>query len=400
MRVLTVLGIMTLGAGLGTAVVLVPLSTAPFASRSDWRVDWNVPAIRQMVDMLPHAPRREPAAASTGSVPSPADTVAQATPTVRVAAPVRGQDQKTFDVLSQQPGTSNTAASRADLQPWATTTVAAGDGTVRRSRPSSKPANEDQRYQLVRAIQVELARVGCYSGGTDGKWTAATKRAMGQFNDRLNATLPYDEPDLILFTLVKGHRGVACGETCPAGQQLTDGGLCRPSSVVAHADRPKVLHRLKVEQPAAAVASAPTPKPAEPALGASTVVARATETEQIVQIDQSVSVAPATSGVTVRSAPPLPGRMTIGGPVPPAQPELNRPITESPQDEKVGAAAPSNAARRSKAIEGAASAPSGQSGNGVVVRRPPPPPARAPQVSAAQPRKQRWHPNNPFWQSF
>ncbi|MGQ4828298.1 hypothetical protein, partial [Enterococcus faecalis] len=81
------------------------------------------------------------------------------------------------------------------------------------------------------------------TGGADGQWTAATKRAMGQFNDRLNATLPYDDPDLILLTLVKGHRGIACGETCPAGQQMTEGGLCKPSSVLAHADRPKTLRR-------------------------------------------------------------------------------------------------------------------------------------------------------------
>ena len=392
MRVLTVLGIMTLGAGLGTAAVLVPLSTTPSASRSDWLVNWNVPAIRQIVAMLPNAPSPDAAASSgTKSGSEAPETSPQATPTVR------SQDLKTFEVLTQQTGAVGTAGSRAELQPWKTTTTIAG-GAVRASRPSSKPANEDQRYHLVRAIQAELTRVGCYAGSADGEWTLATRRAMGQFNDRLNATLPYDEPDLILLTLVKGHRGIACGETCPAGQQMTDGGLCRPSSVLAHADRPKAPRRLRLEPQPSAVASSAPQKPSEPTFGTTTVVATS-ESEQTVQVDQAGTDGSQTYGVTVRSAPPLPGRMSIGGPLAPALPDVRQPVTVTPEDEQSDSQ-PQNGAPPSRKAQRDGSAASVHKALPAIINRRPPPPARPPQVSVAQPKKQKWHPNNPFWQTF
>lgn len=102
---------------------------------------------------------------------------------------------------------------------------------------SSKPGDGETRAQLARDLQRELKRVGCYGGEITGNWSSSTQRAMTQFMDRVNATLPVDEPDYILLTLVQGHAAAACGADCPSGQVQSDGGKCVPRAVVAQATR-------------------------------------------------------------------------------------------------------------------------------------------------------------------
>jgi peptidoglycan hydrolase-like protein with peptidoglycan-binding domain len=93
------------------------------------------------------------------------------------------------------------------------------------------PASGD-RDSLVRELQRELRRVGCYDRALNGAWTVSTRTAMKAFTSRVNATLPTKEPDQILLALVKGHHGRACG-TCPNGQSLAHDGRCLPNSILA-----------------------------------------------------------------------------------------------------------------------------------------------------------------------
>ena len=69
---------------------------------------------------------------------------------------------------------------------------------------------------LVRAIQNELTRVGCYAGPVDGSWSKPTRAAMSAFTDRANARLPVDRPDDALLSLVKGSKPGPCAETVAA----------------------------------------------------------------------------------------------------------------------------------------------------------------------------------------
>lgn len=119
------------------------------------------------------------------------------------------------------------------VKPWTTVVTAESQGRL----TSSKPGDDATRLQLTRDLQRELARVGCYSGEVTGSWTPSTKRAMSAFMDRVNATLPVEEPDYILLTLVQGHTATACGATCPSGQSLSNDGRCVPQAVMAQATR-------------------------------------------------------------------------------------------------------------------------------------------------------------------
>jgi len=107
------------------------------------------------------------------------------------------------------------------------------------ARPRSGPRLRDEagRRQLARTIQSELKRVGCYHGKLDGAWTAAVQTALRSFIDRVNASLPVDEPDHILLTLLQGHQARACGEGCPPGQVAVGDGRCQPRQLARASER-------------------------------------------------------------------------------------------------------------------------------------------------------------------
>jgi hypothetical protein len=149
------------------------------------------------------------------------------------------------------------------------------------------------RAALTRDLQRELKRVGCYSGEFNGTWTAATRKAMKAFTDRVNATLPIDDPDDILLTLVQAHPGEVCGKPCPAGQGLSQDGRCLPSAILAQAARK----------------SPPSPAPAASRKGG-----RPAETGAPAITGWSTTTAAAIATPRAAGVPPPMGRMALAGP--------------------------------------------------------------------------------------
>jgi hypothetical protein len=75
---------------------------------------------------------------------------------------------------------------------------------------STKPGDAETREQLVRDIQYELRRAGCYEGEVHGAWNNTTKQAMHTFTQRMNAALPVDQPDYVLLTLLQAQKAQSC----------------------------------------------------------------------------------------------------------------------------------------------------------------------------------------------
>jgi hypothetical protein len=129
-----------------------------------------------------------------------------------------------------------------------------------------------------------LRRAGCYWGRIDGSWGFATKDAMKEFTDRVNAALPLDQPDYVQLTLIQSHGDKVCG-ACPAGQALSASGRCVGLPITAQ-------------------------------------MATATQKEVLPWKANGVPGAPAGQPLfkpvptVVVTTEPLPGRMAIGGPVP------------------------------------------------------------------------------------
>jgi hypothetical protein len=115
---------------------------------------------------------------------------------------------------------------------------------------------------------------------------------MGDFMDRINASLPFDEPDYILLRLIKGHASVACGRECPKGQSFAEDGRCMPNVILAKAAK-KTLPGIA--------------KPIESRGGGDVQVAWTTETTPTLSAARRSA-----------AADPLPGRMSVGGPRPSA----------------------------------------------------------------------------------
>jgi hypothetical protein len=165
---------------------------------------------------------------------------------------------------------------------------------------------------------------------------------MAAFTERVNATLPLDEPDYILLTLVQGHAERACGMGCPGGQALTDGGKCVPRAVLAH-------RRDAQPSQAAPVRSA-------------TVETRAKQPPQT-QSQAPAKVASAWSTVVTAppaqlsdtparlATPPLPGRMAIGAPTDAADGTTERAAIEGTSRKGALAAAATLAMQRDAEAE-------------------------------------------------
>lgn len=116
--------------------------------------------------------------------------------------------------------------------------------------PQKAAATPGDRASLARELQRELKRVGCYSGEISGVWTTSSRMAMKAFTDHANATLPIDNPDYILLSLVQGHKGTVCGAPCPTGQTATEVGRCVPAAVLAKSAVNPIPAETKAEQPA------------------------------------------------------------------------------------------------------------------------------------------------------
>lgn len=269
------------------------------------------------------------------------------TPAVTVPQPVTSTTNAASDVITYSVPSASVVALPSATAPQRPSDVAS---------PAPAPRmTEVARYELVRSLQRELKRVGCYWGEVDGDWGTGSRRAIATFTDRVNATLPTDQPDFILLALVQGHQGNICGKGCPSGQALSDGGRCVPTAVLARSrsgqDRQVATSRQETTPSAVPQVGAWASQvvPAAP-------VARAPEATTV-----GIAVSAATSAVVASVTPsPLPdparldGRMSVGGPrgssgaylSPPVErsiaraPVQERPVAEVPPPRRAQAATP------------------------------------------------------------
>ncbi|HML27551.1 MAG TPA: peptidoglycan-binding domain-containing protein [Hyphomicrobium sp.] len=188
-----------------------------------------------------------------------------------------------------------------------TTVVTVGRSVVSPVR-SSGAADPATRIQLARDLQRELQHAGCYQGEITGNWTPATRRAMTAFLDRANAVLPVNEPDYVLLALAQSHHDVMCTADCPSGQVMQDGGRCVPAAVMAQSE--KRQKRFEVRRLA-------TARLADERASERIAASRPTEREVLPwQRNQIVAVPLPQVAVAQPRPEPLPGRMSIGGPLP------------------------------------------------------------------------------------
>lgn len=99
--------------------------------------------------------------------------------------------------------------------------------------------SSSERWRLVRDLQTELRRVGCYSGRLDGSWGAGSKYAIRAFLQNLNSALPTDKPDHFMLSLLRSQQGVVCGKPCQHGYTKSSNGHCLPYAITAQTPESK-----------------------------------------------------------------------------------------------------------------------------------------------------------------
>lgn len=196
-----------------------------------------------------------------------------------------------------------------------TTVVTAGRSVV---SPVRSPGSQDPatRTQLARDLQTELRRVGCYQGAITGSWTQSTRRAMAAFLDRANAVLPYDQPDYVLLALVQSYRDVMCSADCPSGQLMQGDGRCVPAAVIAQAER-----RQKRQDGRWLTVT----RVADERAGGRAMASKPAEREVLPWQRNQVISNPLPRVAAAPRPDPLPGRMSIGGPLPPTDETVSPP---------------------------------------------------------------------------
>ena len=186
------------------------------------------------------------------------------------------------------------------LSPWTAVVTTAPSPTGNTRLTSSTPADGAARYALIRDIQTELKRVGCYYGKIDGDWGPGSKRAMTNFIARVNASLPTRNPDFILLSLVQSQPTTVCGTSCGPGQMRIANGQCRSKAIIAQ-------RKAKPKVPTHTASIATPPRPMLVSGWRKVAAAHPDQT-------QGGFSSPPVPRPVYRK--PLPGRMTVGGPQP------------------------------------------------------------------------------------
>lgn len=336
MRFVTVLGVIVAGIGIGAAAVLAPLSLGTpqtAGATSGWMAGISEQAaglVRSVVVTFQSASEPNRAA---GNGPAPSEGVRAVVPTVAGAG---AEASALSPVASTAPASAGGTVFAGEAMPKRI--AVALENASGRKLTSSKPADNEARLDLVRDIQRELKRVGCYDGDVDGSWGAGSKRAISTFTERVNASLAIDEPDFILLTLLQGHKGQACSVACPAGQTAApasaggSSGRCVPNGVLAQANKPVREQRVSPprDQPVAQRPTTPTPPAAVTTseakvnqmagVTAGAVAVGSAWTAKVIPEGAKSSLASLDSVGPAKGAPqpvtPLPGRMAIGAPLP------------------------------------------------------------------------------------
>ena len=93
------------------------------------------------------------------------------------------------------------------------------------SLTSSKPSSDEQRQSLVRDLQAELKRVGCYTGDVDGNWGAGSRSGLETFVRTTGFSFKNLDPSPDAWNAVSSQRVRICPLRCASGE-VDQGGKC------------------------------------------------------------------------------------------------------------------------------------------------------------------------------
>ena len=108
----------------------------------------------------------------------------------------------------------------ADLARAARAKILAGEKTQSGERGkqviAALPTNS---ADMIKSLQGELKRVGCYSGEIDGRWSGASQRSLGNFNQHARTKIDTRHASLDALDAIKSRSERVCPLTCGRDQR-------------------------------------------------------------------------------------------------------------------------------------------------------------------------------------
>jgi len=102
-----------------------------------------------------------------------------------------------------------------------------------------------QNVELVRALQRELRRIGCFGGEADGVWGDKSRAAVKSFLKHVRLGVDGEEPSIAVLDAATAARGRICPPVCDDDERLVNG-RCVAKVRPARAERreePRQQHR-------------------------------------------------------------------------------------------------------------------------------------------------------------
>ncbi len=229
----------------------------------------------------PAAPVASPPAAAPTAVDSPAPSATPPPPKVETP-PAGSPPPATLAPLPVAPQKLRPGTSAPVRVAEAPPRLPVGETAATASPPLDRPA-------LTREIQRQLKRIGCYQGEASGVWSPSVRQAVKAVADRVNASLPTDQPDPVLLAMVQSQEPSVCGTSCPKGQSRAADGRCLPAALVANASKQR------------------TPTASGQTSATSAQTGR-------VQAGRTKAAPPSGAPAADTAAPPPDGRMSLAGP--------------------------------------------------------------------------------------
>jgi uncharacterized caspase-like protein len=87
------------------------------------------------------------------------------------------------------------------------------------------PAEPVKPADIAKSVQIELRRVGCFTGTADGEWNAASQRSLTLFNRRAGTRLDVKQASLDTLDAIKLKQARVCPLACEHGFEA-DGDRC------------------------------------------------------------------------------------------------------------------------------------------------------------------------------
>jgi class 3 adenylate cyclase len=136
-------------------------------------------------------------------------------------------------------------AQGAQAKPAVESDKTAALGTAAESNVPDVASTEPEA--LIRVVQTELKRVGCYSGSIDGQWGSRSREALADFAGFTKLSLPTDEPTSEALQAIAGEKSRVCPLQCSA-DEIEANGRCIARASPNKPSNPNKLGTVKRER--------------------------------------------------------------------------------------------------------------------------------------------------------